>query len=130
MDIVDLQRRAAAAREFEHAIGERRFRLRIPTSHEVQVEVLRAGGGNPAAEQVALAIMQRAIIERAIVGWSGVTTADILPEESAAVETVEHAPVLVALLLDAQPAIAAELTDVLVKRAAERNARIEAARKN
>lgn len=130
MDVGDIQRRAAAAREFEHAIGERRFRLRIPTAHEVQVEMLRAGGDDPGRQMVALAVMQRAIMERAIVGWSGVTSADLLPDETGATDSVEHAPVLVALLLDAQPAVADELTNVLIQRVAERNARIEAARKN
>jgi len=130
MDIADIQRRAAAAREFEHAVGERRFRLRIPTAHEAQVEMLRAGGGNPSSEMVALAVMHRALVERAVIGWSGVTTADLLPEESAATETVEYAPVLVPLLLDAQPTLALDLAEVLVQRTAARTARIEAARKN
>lgn len=130
MDIVDLQRRAAAAREFEHSIGERRFRLRLPTTHEVQIEILRAGGGEPGKEQVALALMQRSVLERSIVGWSGVTTGDMLPGEPVEYETVDYVPVLVPLLLDAQPEILRELTEALVAKAAERNARIEAARKN
>lgn len=130
MDIADIQRRAAAAREFEHAVGERRFRLRIPTQHETQVEILRAGGGEERMQHVALALMQRAVIERAIIGWQGVTTGDLLPDESVEYETVDYVPVLVPLLLDAQPEIGRALTEALVARVAERNAKIEGARKN
>jgi hypothetical protein len=130
MDVADIQRRAAAAREFEQAVGERSFRLRIPTQHETQVEILRAGGGEERTQHVALALMQRAVIERAIIGWRGVTTGDLLPDESVEYETVDYVPVLVPLLLDAQPEIGRALTEALVSRVAERNAKIEAARKN
>ncbi len=130
MEVADIQRRAAAAREFEHAVGERKFRLRLPSSHEIQVEVLRAGGGQPGKEYVALAVMQRAVLEGAVIGWSGVTTADMLPGEPVEFETVDYVPVLVPLLLDAQPELASALTEALVARASERNAKIEAARKN
>jgi hypothetical protein len=130
MELADIQRRAAAAREFEHPVGERSFRLRIPTQHEVQVEVLRAGGGDLGKEHVALALMQRAVLERAIIGWQGVTTADLLPGEQLEYETADFASMLVPLLLDAMPDVARELTEALIAMAAERNAKIEAARKN
>jgi hypothetical protein len=130
MDNAEIQRRAAAAREFEHVVGSRTFRVRIPTTHEVQVELLRAGAGQRGHEHAALAIMGRAVLERGIVGWSGVTTADLLPGEDVDVQVAEYAPALVALLLDAQPELERKLTDALTEKTSARNAQIEAARKN
>jgi len=65
-----------------------------------------------------------------VTGASRATTGDLLPDEAVECETVDYVPVLVPLLLDAQPEIGRALTEALVARVAERNAKIEAARKN
>ena len=125
MDNEEIRRRALAARECEHAVDGKTFRLRLPTPTDVQIEMLRAGD-----DRAAPLVMQRAVLERAVIGWFGVTVNDLIAGEGVDNDAADFAPMLVPLLFDSRPDICQELAAFLIGRASERNARLEAARKN
>lgn len=124
-DIADLRRKAQAAREFSLVVGAATYTLRLPTRHEIEVEVLRSrGDGDPALP----AVLTRRLLEAAVVGWSGVTQEQLAPGAGPA--PAELVPGAAALLLDNDGETAAALLEAFVAKAAERNARLEAAEKN
>lgn len=130
MDWADVARRANAARELSHAIDGRSFRLRLPTQEQVRILVLQHGTPGTAsdAELAEWLRFGRELLEAALVGWDGVTLADIL--EGADADPVEWDAAGVPLLLDAQPDWSTELQRVVNEAMVARRERIEAARKN
>lgn len=127
MDLADLKRKADAAREYQVQVGALAFTCRLPTAHEVEMETARAWS----AERDNLAVLlrvRRALVERAVVAWSGVTEAMLGP--GAGDTPAEVSPAAVALLLDADPEVAEALLAQFVERSAARNERKEAAAKN
>jgi hypothetical protein len=130
MDWADIARRAAAAREFTHEVDGRRFTLRLPTHDEMRISVLSHGtpGVNTDVGLAAWERIGRELIERAVVGWSGVRFSDLLPGETD--EPLEWAAEGVPLLLDAQPQWCLSLRAALMKGITDRAARIETAQKN
>jgi hypothetical protein len=125
MDNEEIRRRSLAARECEHTVYGKTFRLLLPTPTDVQIEMLRAGD-----DRAAPLVMQRAVLERAVIGWSGVMVKDLVSGDDVENETAEFASMLVPLLFANRPDIYEELAAFLVGRASERNAKLEAARKN
>lgn len=125
-DINDLRRKAQAAREFVLPVGVRSFTLRLPTQHELKVEALRstASGIDPAQSTV----LVRSLLEKAVIGWSGVTCEDLAPHGGP--DLADLVPGAVALLLDSQPEIAAGLMDAFVDRMNERGTVKDEAAKN
>lgn len=125
-DINDLRRKAQAAREFIAQFDELSFTLRLPTQHELKVEALRstASGMDPAQSTV----LVRALLEKAVIGWSGVTCEHLAPHGGP--ELAELVPGAVALLLDSQPEVAAGLMDAFVDHMNERATRKDEAAKN
>lgn len=131
MDLAELKRLSLAARESTHTVGGRSFTLRVPTRHETTVAVRlnsAASGGDEAALYV---IARRALLDAAVVGWAGVLVSDLLPAGAPEAESAyPHEPGAVPILLDAQPAWAAELSDKLVELLAARNTLQDSAAKN
>jgi hypothetical protein len=145
MSAADLAARLEAARRFTVPLAEGAVlvTLRCPTEHESSCLYLEAGA--PAASQWMR--WQRLLVERAVVGWQGITEAAFEPggpgvAESVPVGTVDPdhaAPVwppvafdaaLVPLLLDARPDWARALIGALLGRLAEARASREAAAGN
>lgn len=144
MDIADLQRQAMAAREYAVAIGPpdpveaaRSIRMRVPTEHEIKLAALRAGVDR-LTDAAAPAVLERALLVQAIIGWSNLQCADVLPADGlpgaehapAPTEPLAFAPAAVSLLLDAQPAWADTLQRGLYARLKQRAAQRESAAKN
>lgn len=127
MDFADIKRKAEAAREFRVDDGARWFTLRLPTDHDVSVEAARArdAGGAGLAATVQLT---RALVERAVVAWGGVTCEMLAP--SGGEEAAEVVPGAVGLLLDAEPALQSKLFEAFIERQRQRREKQEAAAKN
>lgn len=127
-DIADLRRKQLASREFTVTVGAASYTLRLPTQHEKQVQAMRARGTEPDADAAMSALLLRLLLERAVVGWSGVVASQLVP--GAGADVVDFAPDAVPLLLDGDPDTALALTDAFVRRENERNNRVDAAAKN
>lgn len=133
MDLQTLQQRALAARELSHAVGEITYRLRVPTRHEVLLAAQRSGAMQAGGDRAALLVTQRAVLEAAIIGWTGARVRHVLPADQADGEAdapLPWEPGAVPLLLDAQPEAAQALADVINARMAQRAAAVEADAKN
>lgn len=128
IDIADLQRKSQAAREFTVSIGAASYTLRLPTRHETEMEILRSRGAGVDGDLAQPIALTRKLLERAVVGWSGVTLGQLAP--AAGPDPADYQPEAVALLLDQDTATAEHLLSEFVKRAGERNARTGAAEKN
>jgi hypothetical protein len=104
MDLDDIKRRAAAARDrsCEVAPGVN-ITLRVPTQHQVNLCAAKAGVHAQAADPgAALLAMQRALLETSVVAWDqGVKLSHILQDQPA--EVLPFQADAVPLLLDAQP---------------------------
>lgn len=125
VDWADIRRKARASREFTAEAGHASFTLRTPTAFEAEVAAAESQGSNSSHT---LALAKRLLLQRAIVGWSGVQFADVLPDG-----VPEPAPWdagAVDLLLDAQPTWAGQLWDALMHRMEEQAQRLEASAKN
>ena len=138
MDLAEIARRQQAAREFTHAVGDCSFTLRLATAHERRCAImalvpLPAADEEPrplAAEE--LEKLTRTLIERAVVGWQGVTLGHLLPEvdAAAAADPVPWSAAAVPLLLDAQPQWERDLREAYAARNAPRQGAEEADAKN
>jgi hypothetical protein len=127
MDLADLKRKADAAREYQVQVGALAFTCRLPTTHEVEMETARAWS----VERDNLAVLlrvRRALVERCVVSWVGVTEAMLGP--GATDVPAEVSPAAVGLLMDADEAVADELQAEFVKRSTARNEQKAAAAKN
>jgi hypothetical protein len=126
MDIAAIKERARVARSISVLSGPRAYTLLLPTAHEMEIAVASRGEG-----EAGVVTFLRAQVERALIGWEGVTLADFDPAAGdSGAERVPFAAELVPELLDTLPEDAALLRDQLVARLAERRARVEAAAKN
>lgn len=133
MDLQALQQRALAARELAHTIGEITFRLRLPTRHEVLLAAQRAGALSAGGDRAGMLVTQRAVLESAVIGWTGARVRHVLPPEHAQGDgetPLAWEPGAVPLLLDARPDDAQALADLINRRMEERAAAIEADAKN
>lgn len=127
MDLADLKRKADAAREYQVQVGAMAFTCRLPTAHEVEMETARAWGVE--RENIAVLLrLRRALVERGVVSWQGVTQDMLGP--GAAAEPAEVSPAAVGLLIDASDEVAQALMDEFLRRSEARNQRKEAAAKN
>lgn len=134
MDLDTLKRRATAAREFQVAVGPqdalRQFTLRVPTPHEVKVAASRAGVASVLEDQAAHVLLQRALLLLAVVGWSGVTVGDVLPQAEQSTDALELESGAVELVLDANPEWEKVLGNALYERMTQRRAQKDTAAKN
>lgn len=131
MDLATLQQRALAAREVAHTLGDVVYRLRLPTGHEVLLAAHRTGVVGQATGAAYLVLM-RSVLEQAVIGWQGLRVRHVLPADggSDADAPLPYEPGAVATVLDARPADAQALADVLAERMAQRAAALEADAKN
>lgn len=131
MDKHDIRRKALAAREVSEEVAPGVvITLRLPTRQEVAVAAARSGvhGGGTGAE-AGLVLMQRELLQAAIVAWGqGVKLSHLLPAE--ADDALAFDAELVPLLLDAQPAWEDKLRNRFVTERMARLARLEDAEKN
>lgn len=134
MDALEIQERVLRAREFRHPVANGRVTatLRVPTPHEAEVAAVSFAGTRQGFVQA-----QRLVLEQALVGWSGVTTADLLPpgaREGVSLEELQAAvpyhAALVPVLLDAEPKWAREWWAKLLERIEARNKARDTAAKN
>lgn len=128
MDIADIKRKAEAAREFDVAVGAAKFTLRLPTQHEVEIEVSRARLFDGMDDPALLVKVRRALVERAIVRWQGVTCEDLAPGGGS--DAADLVPGAAALLLDSDEARAKTLTEAFIEQRAARQQKQDAAAKN
>ena len=135
MELADLKRFALAAREFSLAVGDParhpacHVSLRIPTQHEVDVAARRSvvGAGD---DQAAHVVLSRSLLLLGVVGWSGVTVGDVLPDSAEAADVLPYEPGAVELLLDAQPEWAQAMYTALIDRMVKRKEAKDTAAKN
>lgn len=134
MELEDLQRRALAARQFDvivdqgvDGIGPIAFTLRVPTRHEASLAYMEGASGSKAASDVRF---ERALLVRAVIGWSGVQVRHVLPESPQAADDIEPDPAAIVLVLDAQPAWEDTLMPELLSRLNERQVAQDTAAKN
>lgn len=127
-DLDYIQRKAEAARRFEHVVDGRTFQLRRPTRLETSIALAQSapGGKRDSASGVRF---NRAVVEVAVVGWSGVRTRDVLPGHPQD-EPFEFEPGAAAVLFDAQPQWEDQLLDALLRQTAAASATQDAAEKN
>lgn len=134
MDLATLQAAALAAREIEHPItlpaGDVVIKLRLPTDQDVRVAAWRTGIGRADGDRAALLVLQRGLVEQALIGWQGVRVAHIVPNHAEASAPLPWEAGAVPLFLDAQPVAQAGLGDVLNQRLAARNELIQDEAKN
>lgn len=129
MDLQTLRDKALAAREISHEIGALTYRLRLPTPHEVLLAAHRTGVvGQPAG--AGYMVLMRAVLEAAVIGWQGLRVQHVLPDDADGQTPLAWEPGAVAVVLDARPADARALADVMSERMAQRAAALEAAAKN
>lgn len=130
MDKHDIRRKALAAREVTEEVAPGvHITLRLPTRQEVSVAAARAGVHTPGNETAGLVIMQRDLMQAAVVGWGqGVKLSHLLPDQ--ADDPLPFDADLVPLLLDAQPGWDDKLRERFVRERNARNARLEDAEKN
>lgn len=125
MDLDQIQRIARASREFSDTHDGVTVTIRIPTRHEVRVALLQSTASTPEAK---LLDAQRTLLLAAVVAWSGVVVRHLVPD--VADDTlVDHEPLAVQILLDAQPQWTDRWQDLLVARMAERRRVEETAEK-
>lgn len=121
MDWAAIQAQQRAAREIEAPAGGHSFTLRVPTRHEVNVAVARLLVANGDGS---VALLQRKLLELAIVGWNGPRMRDLLPASDDATP-LPCEPAAVPLLLDEQPELEDELGAALNRAFAARRERAE-----
>lgn len=128
MELADIQRQALAARQFsaQQAQGRVSVTLQLPTRHETQLGLARAGGSDDTARLLAL---DRLLLVAGVVAWSGVLIRDVLPEHPND-DPLPFEPAAVPLLLDAQPDWAAAWSAELFARLRTAREKQEAAEKN
>jgi len=131
MDLQTIQRLALAAREFspEPLPGQGArvsVTLRVPTRHEVQLALRRCQAG---ADTAGMLLLERALLEQAVVAWAGVQVRDVLPDHPND-DAMPLEPGAVPLLLDAQPDWAQAWATALLERMRQARQVEEAAEKN
>lgn len=128
MDFNDIKRKAEAAREFQVTAKGMGFTLRLPTQHEVQLEVARARLHEGEEDPAQLLRVRRALVQRAIVEWRGVTCEHLAP--GGGTDPAELSLAAAGLLLDADDEVSETLMAAFVEQRAARTARLESAAKN
>lgn len=128
MDLVDIKRKAEAARRFVVQSDGRSFTLQLPTPHETKVEAVRARMHEGDTDPAQLTVLTRRLLERGVVAWSGVTCEQLAP--GGGTDAAEISPEAVSLLLDADQVLAEVLENAFIAQLADRNAKRAEAAKN
>lgn len=125
MQISEFTARLEAARQAGITIGAATYNLRLPTDYEwrTAIEANRDSEGRLLPTQAF-----RSILNAALIGWEGVSSADLMPD--ATPEPLPFSAAAKTALLDLRLDIVDELTVVLGLKLKERREAREAARKN
>lgn len=126
MDLEALRAASLAAREFTHDVGDCSYRLRVPTRHDVLLTSCRLQAPLAGADAAAVMLLQRGLLEAAIVGWQGVRVRHLLPGHAEGDAPLPWEAGAVPELLDARPDHEQALSDALSAAMAARRAAIEA----
>lgn len=121
-----IRMRARAAREFRVTVESACITLLTPTAHETEMAAMESDV--PHKPKAAMVAFKRLMLERAIVGWAGVTLAHLLADGSDDPAPFEASAI--PMLLDARPAWAKTMWDELLGRIEQRNQATQAAAKN
>lgn len=121
MDVADLKRRCDAAREYEQTVGERWFRLRLPSRYQSATAFLGAGSEHGPALY--------AMLCKGLVEWRGVHVRDVLIGADDADQVLPCTPETVPLFLDEAIDVLAELAREFRRRMNERDEALEASAK-
>jgi hypothetical protein len=130
MDLETLKRKARDAREFKHSVGGATFQIRTPTRHDVTLAMSKAGAQVNGNDQARVLLLQRSLLESAIVGWTEVRVGHVLPEDAEAGAPLAWEPGVAAELLDARPDWEESLAAALSTAMASRREALEADEKN
>lgn len=106
------------------------FSAALPTRHAWRLELMQqmSPGVSVAAASVAA---ERAMLARALVGWTDLRLRDIDPALAPDDDSpLDHSPEAVALLLDERPDVAAQLAEHITNAMRARDDRFQAAEKN
>lgn len=128
IDLNDLRRKTDAARAFKVEHGGVTLECRLPTQHEVEVEAARSREHNGAPDAAFLLRLRRALAERSVVGWSGVTLEHLAP--GGGPEVAEFSAAAVPYLLDKNHDLTEQLMTRFVEERAARQAKTDAASGN
>ena len=128
MDLADIRRKALAAREFVVQEAGSSYTLRLPTAHDIEVEVIRSRLHDGEVDPAQLTVIRRRLLERALVAWSGVACERLAA--GAGAEPADVSTEAAAFLLDAEPDLAQRLDAEFVERLAARRQTQGTAEKN
>lgn len=128
MDIADIRRQAQAGLQFNVTVGTMQFTLRLPTQHQVDIAVARNRLHEGADDPALLVRVRRALVEGAVVAWTGVTAGDLAAGLGA--EPVDLSAEAVGLLMDAREDVADALNAEFLRQRAARIEKQGAAEKN
>jgi hypothetical protein len=124
-DLTTLAAQIEASRRFTHSVGARTFALLQPTEHAIRTAQEDTVGAQGVIHHTRSA---RALLNAALVGWEGVTLADIDPSLGA--DALPFSTAAVPLLLDNNQDIADELGVAILRRNRERALARDNAAKN
>jgi len=132
MDLADIHRQAAAAREFTEVIEGASFNLRLPTRLDSRIALTRVLSANPGeTDNDVLALrVERESLRQAVFGWSDVPLRWVLGDVEPADATCAFDRTMVGLLLDESPDVADKLGHALFSRIKAFNATRDTAAKN
>lgn len=131
MDLEEIQRHAAAAREFTSSIDGATFTLRLPTRLDSKLALARVLAAHRGESNDVLAIrVERETLVQSLIGWADVPLRWVLRDAAPADEPCAFDRAVVGLLLDEQPGVAELLGRDLFDRIRAWNATRDTAAKN
>ena len=126
MDTAELKLRYEGAREFDHWVGGRRFRLRIPTQAEARQVFKRL---EYRGEALDIENFAHELLPDHLVGWDPLPSKWLVPDADDG-DVLPWSPMAAKLLISENQTLAAELAGPLFDKFLERRDAMEDARKN
>lgn len=126
MDINDLKRKIRAQRLFNVAVDGINVEMLIPSDFDSKIQAVKSGLGDRKPE--AMMIFSRALLESAIVGWSGVTVGYLTGENDQ--DAVDFDKQLVKEFLDADRTKTDIFSSKLLEKVFEKRGLADEAKKN
>ena len=128
MDFEDIKRQQKGARQFSVNAGHATVTLEVPTEFEKRLCYLTESGGRK-FDSVIMLKVQRNMLLRGIVGWSGVQVKDALPDYTGA-DSFAFEEGAAEVLMDAQPEWEEVLSGALLDRISQDKEKKDTAAKN
>ncbi|MCU0898161.1 MAG: hypothetical protein MUC55_11755 [Burkholderiales bacterium] len=126
MDTAELKLRYEGAREFDHWVGGRRYRLRIPTQSAARQVFKRL---EAAGERLDIENFARELLPEHVIGWDAIPAAWLVPDADPC-DPLPWSPTAARLLMAEDQQLASELAGPLFERFLARRDALEEARKN